>query len=534
MKTKLKLLMVFLSVVMLATPLFAREVVPSFKFYSSVVYDPNKSIQSWDGVFTVNMPITTATPVTEQGELEYSTFDILPDVLTYPTFNIEPVQLSYPTFNIEPVTLPYPTYDIQKDTLQYATYIIEPTHLEYPTYDLVDDALTCDTFNLVDDFMTCNTYDLVQRQVCQEVPYSTYEVGTEIIEVPYSYSYTAYVFDHSECLEGVILGIGWECPEGGPYDNCCKKSGGSGNWTCYNFNPLPTEDPTNPSCYAVFTEVTFNKDVMVPVEMPKVTEVTKSRNVCADTTEAIPSSYPIAYQKAVPTTMPLAYKKAVPKTGLLESIQATATTGSLDTIKAIPITGSLESIRATETTGTVESIKATPTTGTLDTIKAVSKTEIATYEYSTFEVTEEEKLVDVYVDVPEDVDPPAVVTDALVGTPDLEAKAWFFARPRGGKYVTDIRVVRLTGGPGIPIQREVLEGWRGSNRVKKIYAGSEKVELSKLIPTDQAGQVRIVFKATAPNGDVRKRRIIVNVWNNENSEVNAALAEHLASIEDEE
>ena len=534
MKTKWILFMLFFCIVMLATPLLASEVVPRFKFYSSVVYDPNKSIQSWDGAFTVTMPITTATPLTKQGELKYPTFDILQDVLTYPTFNIEPVQLSYPTFNIEPVTLTYPTYDIQKDTLQYPTYIIEPTNLEYPTYDLVDDALTCDTFSLVDDFMTCNTFNVVQKQVCQDVSYSTYEVGTEIIEVPYSYSYTAYVFDHSECLEGVILGIGWQCPEGGPYDNCCKKSGGSGNWTCYNFNPLPIQDPTDPACYPVYTEVTFNKDVMVSVEVPKATEITKSINVCADTTEAIPSSYPIAYQKAVSTTMPVAYKKAIPKTGLLESIKATPTMGSLDTIKAIPTAGSLDSIKATETTRTLESIKATPTTGTLDTIKAVPKTEIAAYEYSTFEVTEEEKLVDVYVDAPEDIDPPAVVTDTFVGTPNLEAKAWFFTRPRGGEYVTDIRVVRITGGHDVPVEREVLEAWRGINRIKKIYAGSERVELSKLVPTDQAGQIRIVFKAKAPNGDYRIRKVFINVWDNENPEANAALAEHLASIEEEE
>ena len=61
MKTKLISFILFFPIVMLATPLLASEVVPRFKFYSSVVYDPNKSIQSWDGVFTVNMPITTAT-----------------------------------------------------------------------------------------------------------------------------------------------------------------------------------------------------------------------------------------------------------------------------------------------------------------------------------------------------------------------------------------------------------------------------------------------------------------------------------------
>ena len=144
------------------------------------------------------------------------------------------------------------------------------------------------------------------------------------------------------------------------------------------------------------------------------------------------------------------------------------------------------------------------------------------------------KLVDVYVDAPEDIDPPAVVTDTFVGTPNLEAKAWFFTRPRGGKYITDIRVVRITGGYKVPIKREVLERWRSINTVKKIYAGSERVELSKLVPTDQAGQIRIVFKATAPNGDYRIRKVFINVWDNENPQANAALAEHLASIEEEE
>jgi len=97
-------------------------------------------------------------------------------ILTYPTFNIEPVQLPYPTFNIEPV------------------------QSSYPTYCLVDDALTCNTFNLT------------AEPKCQDVPYPTYEIGTETIQVPYHYSYTACVFDHSECLDDVILGIASVCP----------------------------------------------------------------------------------------------------------------------------------------------------------------------------------------------------------------------------------------------------------------------------------------------------------------------------------
>jgi len=121
-----------------------------------------------------------------------------------------------------------------------------------------------------------------------------------------------------------------------------------------------------------------------------------------------------------------------------------------------------------------------------------------------------------------------------VGTPNLEAKAWFFTRLRGGLYITDIRVVRITGGNGTPIKREVLEAWGGMNKVSQNYAGSERVELSKLVPTDQAARIRIVFKATAPNGDYRKRRILINVWDGENPEANAPLAADLASSEDEE
>jgi hypothetical protein len=194
----------------------------------------------------------------------------------------------------------------------------------------------------------------------------------------------------------------------------------------------------------------------------------------------------------------------------------------------------LNGIKATETTGNLESIKATPTTGTLDTIKAVPKTETATYEYSTFKLSEEEKLIDVYVDVPRDIDPPAIVIDTFVGTPNLEAKAWLFTRPKGGKYVTDIRVIRITRGNGTRVKREVLEPWRSINRIKKIYGGSERVELSKLVPTDQAGQIRIIFKATAPNGAYRIRKVFINVWDKENPEASSLFAEDLASIEEEE
>jgi hypothetical protein len=274
----------------------------------------------------------------------------------------------------------------------------------------------------------------------------------------------------------------------------------------------------------------------VPVCVPTqvATPVQRSVQVCIDSTTATNAVYPIDTVRAIPTAIQLAYQRAVPAVGYLDSIKATPTTGSLDTIKAVPIVKNLDGIKATETTGTLESIKATPTTETLDTIKAVPKTETVTYEYPTFEVTEEEKLIDVYVDVPKDIDPPAMVVDTFVGTPNLEAKAWFFTRPRGGKYITDIRVARITRGNGTPVKREVLEAWRSINRVKKTYAGSERVELSKLVPTDQIAQLRIIFKATAPNGAYRTRKVFINVRDKENPEANSLFAEDLASIEEEE
>jgi hypothetical protein len=70
---------------MLPTLLLAGEAAPRFVFYSSVVYDPNNSIENWDGVYTVKYPITTAVPSTGKGELQYPTLDILPDTLVYPT-----------------------------------------------------------------------------------------------------------------------------------------------------------------------------------------------------------------------------------------------------------------------------------------------------------------------------------------------------------------------------------------------------------------------------------------------------------------
>ena len=386
MKTKLRIFTLFLSLGLLATPLLASEVTPRFVFYSSVVYDPNNSIENWDGVYTVKYPITTATPVTKTGEL------------TYPTFN------------------------------------------------------------LVEDHVMCDSYTLTTEPVCQDVPYATLEQsGSQIIQVPYHYQ--AYVISGEECVDGMILGVAFACPDGGPYDNCCKKSGGSGNWTCYNFNPLPTSDPEQ-TCYYTYALADF--DVLIDQEIPQYVEVQKSTQVCINSTTASVSAYPI------------------------------------------------------------------------NTLKAVPKTGTATYEYSTFEVTEEEKLVDVYVDVPEVIDPPATVTDTFVGTPSLEAKAWFFTRPRGGNYVTDIRVVRITGGITAPRKREVLEAWGGVNNVSQNYVGSERVELSTLVPTDQAAQIRIVFKATAPNGDYRRRKIFINVWDRENPEANAPLAADLASSEDEE
>jgi len=360
----------------LASPLLASEVVPRFVFYSTVVFDPNNSIENLDGVYTVKYPVTTATPVTKTGQL------------TYPTFS------------------------------------------------------------LVEEQAMCDSYTLSTEPVCQDVPYTTLEqAGTQIIQVPYHYQ--AYVISGEECVDGMILGVAFSCPEGGPYDNCCKKSGGSGNWTCYNFNPLPTTDPEQ-TCYYTYALADF--DVLIDQEIPQYVEVQKSTQVCIDSTTASVSAYP------------------------------------------------------------------------LNTIKAIPKTETATYEYSTFEVTEEEKLIDVYVDVPEESDPPETVTDTFVGTPNLEAKAWFFTKPKGGIYKTDIRVVRITGGYDTPVNREVLEEWGTVNKVKMNYAGSEKVELSKLIPTDQAGRIRIVFKATAPNGDYRIRRVLINVWDKENPEANAPLA----------
>jgi hypothetical protein len=68
-----------------------------------------------------------------------------------------------------------------------------------------------------------------------------------------------------------------------------------------------------------------------------------------------------------------------------------------------------------------------------------------------------------------------MVIDTFVGTPNLEAKAWFFTRPRGGKYITDIRVARITRGNGTSVKREVLEAWRSINRVKKTYTRLQKV-----------------------------------------------------------
>jgi hypothetical protein len=310
----------------------------------------------------------------------------------------------------------------------------------------------------------------------------------------------------------------------GPYDNYCKK------WW-FETGHAAIQSSSGVILLAIqFTETTLTR-YYVPL-VAKITELLNRLTFVRIQPEAIPSSYPLRIENSSGScTHP--YKKAIPKTGFLESIKATPTMGNLDTIKAIPTTGNLDSIKATETTTTLESIKATPTTGTLDTIKAVPKTETAPYEYSTFEVTEEEKLVDVYVDVPEDVDPPETVTDTFVGTPNLEARAWFFTRPKGGNYITDIRVTRITGGYAGPM-KQVLEAWGGVNKVIQNYAGSERVELSKLVPTDQAAWIRIVFKATAPNGDYRKRRVFINVWDPKNPEANAPLAADLASDEEEE
>ena len=84
------------------------------------------------------------------------------------------------------------------------------------------------------------------------------------------------------------------------------------------------------------------------------------------------------------------------------------------------------------------------------------------------------------------------------------------------------------------MKRELLEAWGGINKVTKNYAGSERVELSQSVPTDQAGRIRIAFKVRAPNGDYRIRRVLINVWDNENPEANVPLSADLASSEEEE
>jgi len=531
MKNKLKSLILLLFIVMLATPLLAAEVVPRFKFYSSVVYDPNDLVEASDGFYTVEYPITTATPVTKTGEFQYPTFDILPDTLVYPTYKIAPNTLTYPTFQIENILMPYDTFDIQKNTLTYDTFLIDPVKLEYPTYELVNDSLTCNTYDLVQEQVMCDTYTLTMAPVCQDVPYTTYEItaGESCVD------HTTWTIDFDQCSNGVIVGSGVSrmCADVNDKINCCwplQRDLEKAVWKCYGVDPSLSLEVEAVCPTTAITEETV--PVCVPTQV--ATPVQKSVQVCIDSTTATKVPYPIDTVRAMPTTTQLVYQKAVPAVGYLDSIKATPTSGSLDTIKAVPVVKNLNGIKATETTGTLESIKATPTTGTLDTIKAVPKTETATYEYSTFEVTEEVKLIDVYVDVPEDIDPPAVVTDTFVGTPNLQAKAWFFTRPRGGTYVTDIRVVRVTGGNGTPKEKTVLEAFGSINKVKNNYAGSEKVELSKGVPTDQPAQIRITFKATAPNGDYRKRKVFINVWDMENPEANALFAEDLASIEEEE